>query len=51
MTSGRLALAFLANPLVMFKVLGLIRYQAARLFLKAIASFRKPAAPASSVSH
>lgn len=50
-TSGRLALAFFANPLVMFKVLGLIHYQAARLFLKGVASFRKPAPPASSVSH
>jgi uncharacterized protein len=49
-TSGRLALAFFANPLVMFKVLALIHYQAARLALKGVAAFRKPPPPASFVS-
>lgn len=49
-TNARLALSFFANPLVMFKALTLIHYQAARLALKGIAAFRKPAPPAEIVS-
>lgn len=45
-TNGRLAWALAANPLLMIKVLGLIHYQAARLWLKGIAHFRKPPPPA-----
>ncbi len=50
LTSRRLAASFFANPLVMFKVLTLIHYQAMRLFLKGVAHFRKPPPPAEIVS-
>ncbi len=49
-TNRRLLGAFFANPLVMFKVLGLIHYQAARLFLKGIMPYRKPPPPAEAVT-
>jgi DUF1365 family protein len=49
-TAPRLALSFFANPLVMFKALTLIHYQAVRLFLKGISHFRKPPPPSSLVS-
>jgi len=49
-TPMRLALAFFGNPLVMFKALTLIHYQAVRLFLKGVSHFRKPPAPAEIVS-
>ena len=49
-TNARLALSVVANPLIMFKALTLIHYQAARLFLKGVASFRKPPPPAQTVS-
>lgn len=45
-TSARLAWAFLANPLLMFKVLGLIHYQAVVLWFKGVAHYRKPPPPA-----
>lgn len=45
-TSARLAYAFVANPLLMFKVLGLIHYQAIVLWFKGIAHYRKPPPPA-----
>lgn len=50
LTSRRLAASFFANPLVMFKALTLIHYQAVRLFLKGVAHFRKPPPPAEMVS-
>jgi DUF1365 family protein len=50
LTSARLALAFLANPMVMLKVLGLIHYQALKLWAKGVAVVRKPPAPRESVS-
>ena len=40
MTNARLVGALLANPLVMFKVLALIHYQAARLLLKGVGFVR-----------
>jgi uncharacterized protein len=49
-SSRKLLLTFLSNPLVMFKVLSLIHYQAARLFLKGIAHVRKPPPPAERVT-
>lgn len=49
-TSARLALSFFANPLVMFKALTLIHYQAVRLVLKGVAHFRKPPPPAEIVT-
>lgn len=49
-SSRRLALAFLANPLLMLKVLGLIHYQALRLWAKGVAPVRKPAPPTQVVS-
>lgn len=50
LSSGRLALALLANPLLMVKVLGLIHYQAVRLWAKGVANFRKPPPPAEPVT-
>jgi DUF1365 family protein len=41
----------LENPLYPFKVIGLIHYQAVKLFLKGIRHFRKPAPPAIEISH
>ena len=49
--STRSLLALLArNPLYPFKVIGLIHYQAVRLFLKGVRHFRKPAPPDFNVS-
>ncbi len=50
LSSGRLLWALIANPLVMFKVLSLIHYQAARLFLKGVALVAKPPPPAETVT-
>ena len=50
--SARALLSLLAkNPLYPFKVIGLIHYQAVKLFLKGIRHFHKPAPPGTSVSH
>lgn len=49
-SSWRLVAALAANPLLMFKVLGLIHYQAVRLWGKGISHFRKPPPPAELVS-
>jgi DUF1365 family protein len=49
-TSWRLMRGLLANPLLMFKVLGLIHYQAIRLWAKGMRQFRKPPPPAEQVS-
>jgi len=49
--ADRSLLALLArNPLYPFKVIGLIHYQAVRLFLKGVGHFHKPAPPDFSVS-
>jgi hypothetical protein len=50
LSDRRLALAFVANPLLMLKVLGLIHYQALRLWAKGVAPVRKPAPPTEVVS-
>jgi DUF1365 family protein len=47
----RLLAAFLGNPLLMLKVTGLIHYQAAKLFLKGVRHFPKPAPPRAEISH
>lgn len=44
-SSWRLVTALAGNPLLMFKVLGLIHYQAVRLWAKGVRHFRKPAPP------
>ena len=49
-TSWRLVRGLLANPLLMFKVLGLIHYQAIRLWAKGVRHFRKPPPPAEQVT-
>lgn len=49
-TGGALARAFFGNPLLMLKVLGLIHYQALKLWLKGVAHFRKPPPPADAVT-
>ncbi len=49
-TSWRLLRGLLANPLLMFKVLGLIHYQAIRLWAKGVRHFRKPPPPAEQVT-
>jgi uncharacterized protein len=49
-TASRLALSFFGNPLIMFKALTLIHYQAVRLFLKGVSHFRKPPPPAEIVT-
>ena len=51
LTSARILGAFLGNPLYALKIIGLIHYQAVKLFLKGISHFRKPAPPASTISH
>ena len=48
-TSWRLVRALAANPLLMFKVLGLIHYQAAVLWVKGVRHFRKPPPPAEQI--
>ena len=49
-TSARLVRGLAANPLLMFKVLGLIHYQAVRLWAKGVRHFRKPPPPAEQVT-
>jgi DUF1365 family protein len=51
LTSISLIRTLLENPLYPFKVIGLIHYQAVKLFLKGIRHFRKPAPPAIEISH
>ena len=51
MRAGTLASLLAKNPLYPFKVIGLIHYQAVKLFLKGIRHFHKPAPPGTSVSH
>jgi len=50
LTSTRLLWAVLANPLYPLKVIGLIHYQAVKLFLKGIRHFNKPEPPTTSIS-
>jgi DUF1365 family protein len=50
LSGARLARAFFANPMMMLKVLGLIHYQALKLWAKGVAVVRKPPAPRESVS-
>jgi DUF1365 family protein len=50
MTAGSLLSVLAKNPLYPFKVIGLIHYQAIKLFLKGIRHFNKPAPPDTSVS-
>jgi len=50
LTSMRLLRAVLLNPLLPFKVIALIHYQALRLYLKKIRYFRKPLPPPNTVS-
>lgn len=47
---ARLLASFFGNPLLMFKTIGLIHYQAAKLFLKGVKHFRKPPPPAVTLS-
>jgi uncharacterized protein len=49
-SSWRLARALALNPLLMFKVLGLIHYQAVRLWAKGVRHFSKPPPPREPVS-
>jgi len=51
MSAGALLSLLAKNPLYPFKVIGLIHYQAVKLFLKGIRHFNKPAPPGTSVSH
>ncbi|MGD0142009.1 MAG: DUF1365 domain-containing protein [Rhizomicrobium sp.] len=50
LTAWRLLRALLINPLLPFKVVGLIHYQALKLWLKKIRHFRKPMPPAVAIS-
>jgi uncharacterized protein len=50
MSSARLLFCFLRFPLVTLKVVALIHYQAAKLFLKGMRHFRKPMPPVSYIS-
>jgi DUF1365 family protein len=50
MTARSLLAVLAKNPLYPFKVIGLIHYQAVKLFLKGIRHFHKPAPPGASVS-
>jgi DUF1365 family protein len=50
MTSGSLLSVLAKNPLYPLKVIGLIHYQAVKLFLKGIRHFHKPVPPDTSVS-
>jgi DUF1365 family protein len=49
-TSMRLLRALLANPLLPFKTIALIHYQAVKLFLKGVGHVRKPEPPRQAVS-
>jgi DUF1365 family protein len=51
MTRAALWAVLLRNPLYPIKVIGLIHYQAIKLFLKGLRHFHKPPPPASRVSH
>ncbi len=50
LTSWRLLRVVLTNPLYPLKVIGLIHYQAVKLFLKGIRHFRKPESPSVTIS-
>jgi DUF1365 family protein len=50
LTRGALWAALLRNPLYPIKVIGLIHYQAAKLFLRGLRHFHKPPPPDTSVS-
>jgi hypothetical protein len=50
-SAGALLALLGRNPLYPFKVVGLIHYQAVKLFLKGVRHFNKPAPPGASVSH
>jgi DUF1365 family protein len=50
MTAGSLLSVLARNPFYPFKVIGLIHYQAVKLFCKGIRHFNKPAPPETSVS-
>jgi hypothetical protein len=50
LTSWRLLGALVRNPLYPFKVIGLIHYQAVKLFLKGLPHFHKPPPPIGSIS-
>lgn len=49
-STSRLLRALLVNPLLPFKVIALIHYQALKLYLKKIGYFRKPLPPAVPIS-
>jgi uncharacterized protein len=49
-TSWRLVRGLVTNPLLMFKPLALIHYQAVRLWAKGVRHFRKPPPPAEQVT-
>jgi hypothetical protein len=51
LTRGTLWATLLSNPLYPVKVIGLIHYQAVKLFLKGLRHFRKPPPPRARVSH
>jgi hypothetical protein len=50
LTSARLLRAVLTNPLYPLKVIGLIHYQAVKLFLKGLRHFHKPEPPSVTIS-
>lgn len=50
LTAAHLLAVLARNPLYPFKVIGLIHYQAVKLFLKGIRPFRKPPAPQTRVT-
>jgi hypothetical protein len=49
-SAGALLALLVRNPLYPFKIIGLIHYQAVKLFLKGVRHFNKPAPPETSVS-
>jgi hypothetical protein len=51
LTSARLLWAVLCNPLYPLKIIGLIHYQAVKLFLKGLRHFHKPEPPTTAISH
>jgi uncharacterized protein len=50
LTTWRLLRALLINPMLPFKVVGLIHYQALKLWIKRVRQFHKPAPPAVAIS-
>ncbi len=50
LSDWRLLAMFLSNPLLMLKAIGLIHYQAAKLFLKGLRHFSKPPPPLTDIS-